>query len=436
MSNVNINLSQLKNSIQLLLILILISCQVAEPEIIPTPVVDNATSYSSVQKISFNTPLKISNIHPETIKILQINENFHLVTSFADLFGTTYDYFRSFSINTTTGQLVENTQNLLGEYKEVGFPKSPFYYEDLNGDGIKDLFVADHGKETQSLQVNGQFPGFVNHLFFGNSTGTFTKANVANLTTNLKFHHNSAVGDLDNDGDKDLIVQSFTNEEMEFYVNEGGTLTKKSNINPQNQTGSVFIADMDGDGKNDVISAPYIDRSSTPSTYIQRISVTPNSFTKVNNSIVRPFGNDFGCFKIIGLPNAANGNKYNFFYLVESGVQSQKIFRSTDNDASKLEEISTIQTTSASNDLRDYQIMDLNFDGIDDIFFITNSGESLNKRVWLNKGGNIFENPTWNVNTELKDFFIPLSKNESTGKIKFLYFNSNQSQVIEVYTKK
>lgn len=428
----------MKKSILLLLVILGFGCQMEETETTPAPppTVDKKTSYSTAQKITFANPLKVPNIHPETLKIIEINGAFHLITSFADLFGTTYDYFRSFKIDTNTGQLVENTTTLLGEYKEVGFPKSPFYYEDLNGDGFKDLFVSDHGKETPSLQVNGQFPGYVNHLFYGNASGTFKKATIDNLTTVLKFHHNSAVGDLDQDGDKDLVVQSFTNEEMELYFNDGGTLTKKMNLNPQNQTGSVLIADMDGDGKNDVISAPYIDRSSTPATYIQKINITGNSFTKTNTSVVRPFGDSFGCYKIIGIANAANSKKFNFFYFVESGVQSQKIFRSKDNDPSQLEEVSTVQSTAPSNNFRDYQILDLNFDGLEDILFITNTGEPLVQRVWLNKGGNIFENPTWDIDSSLKDFFLPISKNESTGKMKFLYFNGNQSQVVEVYTKK
>jgi hypothetical protein len=121
---------------------------------------------------------------------------------------------------------------------------------------------------------------------------------------------------------------------------------------------------------------------------------------------------------------------------VESGIQSQKIFRSKDNDPSQLEEVSTVQSTAASNNFRDYQILDLNFDGLEDIFFITNLGEPLLQRIWINKGGNIFENPTWDIDGSLKDFFIPISKNDATGKMKFLYFSRFRSQIVEVYTKK
>jgi hypothetical protein len=427
----------MKKSLLLLVVILCYGCQPEEPEIAVTPpTMDKKTSYTTAQDINFATPVKVPILHPETIKVIEIKGSYHLITSFADLFGTTYDYLRSFKIDTNTGQLLENTTDLLGGYTEVGFPKSPFYYEDLNGDGIKDLFVTDHGKETQSLLVNGQFPGYVNHLFYGSASGIFKKATVGNLTTDLKFHHSSAVGDLDQDGDKDLIVQSFTSEEMELYLNEGGTLTKKMNITPQNQTGSVLIADMDGDGKNDVISAPYIDRSPTPATYIQKINITATSFTKTNASVARPFGDNFGCYKIIGIANAANSKKFNFFYFVESGIQSQKIFRSKDNDPSQLEEVSTVQSTAASNNFRDYQILDLNFDGLEDLFFITNLGEPLLQRIWINKGGNIFENPTWDIDSSMKDFFIPMSKNETTGKMKFLYFSRFRSQLVEVYTKK
>ena len=282
-------------------LLLIVACKKDTPTVTSTPpIVDKKSTYSLSQNIDFASALKVSYVHPETVKVLQINNNYYLVTSFAELFGTTYDYFRSFKIDINSGKLTENTTSFLGEYKEVGFPKSPFYYEDLNGDGIKDLFVADHGKETQSLIVNGQFPGFVNHLFWGNSNGTFNKANVPDLTNIKKFYHNSAVGDIDNDGDKDLVVQSFSSEEMELFLNGNNTLTKKLNINPQNQTGSVLLADMDNDGITDLLSAPYIDRGISPSTYVQKINLSANNtFIKLNSSVVRPFGNEYGCYKVL-----------------------------------------------------------------------------------------------------------------------------------------
>jgi hypothetical protein len=393
------------------------------------------TTYSEKQNINYTTPLIINAIHPESIRIINQNGNYTLITSFADLFGTTYDYMRSFSINLNNGALSENTLAFLGEYKEVGFPKSPFYYEDLNGDGIKDLFLADHGKETPSLMINGQYPGFVSHCFYGKANGTFAKAQIADLTDVKRFYHNSAVGDMDADGDKDLVIQSFSQDEMTLFINNAGTLTKKMNITPNNQTGSVFVTDINSDNVMDLISAPYIDRANTPSTYIQRINISGNSFSKINMSGLRPFGANYGAYKVFGLTNPKT-NKPNLFYFVEGGIGDQKIFRSKDNDFTQLDEISTVQNTVASNGVRDYLIMDLNFDGWEDIFFITNLGEKLNERVWLNKGDNTFENSKWEIDNSLNGHIIPLSSNASTGKIKFLCFNTKQSLVLEIYTKK
>jgi hypothetical protein len=106
---------------------------------------------------------------------------------------------------------------------------------------------------------------------------------------------------------------------------------------------------------------------------------------------------------------------------------------------SKLDEISKVQSTYKSNGTRDYIIMDLNFDGWDDVFFITNSGDNLNQRIWLNNGDNTFENSKWEVDVTLNDIFIPLSSDQKTGRTKFLYIQNNmpiKTKVIDVYTKK
>ena len=401
----------------------------------PPPIIDTKTTYSTKQDNIFSTALKVNTIHPESIKIINNNGVYTLIISFADLFGTTYDYLRSFSINTSTGLLTENTTAFLGEYKEVGFPKSPFYYEDLNGDGIKDLFLADHGKETPSLKINGQYPGFVSHCFFGKANGTFAKAQIGDLTDTKRFYHNSAVGDLDADGDKDLVVQSFSQEEMTLFINNAGALTKKMHITTNNQTGSIFITDINGDNVQDLITAPYIDHYQIPFSTVQRINVSGNSFTKTNMSSVLPFGAKYGAYKVFGLNNPKT-NKPNLFYFAEGGIGDQKIFRSKDSDFTQLDAISAVQTTAHTNGTRDYIIMDLNFDGIDDIFFITNLGEKLNERVWINKGDNTFENPKWEFDDSIKAYVIPFGSNTSTGKIKFLSFDQKNSQFIEIYTKK
>jgi hypothetical protein len=207
------------------------------------------------------------------------------------------------------------------------------------------------------------------------------------------------------------------------------------NITTNNQTGSIFITDINSDNVLDLISAPYIDRFPTPISAVQRINLSGNSFTKTNISSLRPFGANYGAYKVFGLTNPKT-KKPNLFYFVEGGIGDQKIFRTKDNDFTQLDEISTVQNTVHTNGTRDYIIMDLNFDGIEDIFFITNLGEKLNDRVWINKGDNTFENSNWEIDNSIKSYIIPLSSNTSTGKIKFICFDTKQSQILEIYTKK
>jgi hypothetical protein len=400
---------------------------------------DYTTKYTNSQNITLSKNLILNGVNPESFRIINFNGKISLVTSIADNKSTPFDYFRSFSIDSTNGAMVENTSTLLGGYYEAGFPKSPFWYEDLNGDGIKDLFISDHGKEIESQIVNNRYPGFVCRYFIGKSDGTFIKSDIVDVTTVNRFYHNSAVGDLNGDAKNDLVVQNFDDQEMILYINSASGLSKFGNVTIGNQTGSVLIADIDGDKQSEIISAPYIDRGNTPNTFIKKINLTGSTYTTSNLSSVSPFGANYGCYKIIGIKNPKETNKMNLFYFVEAGPGEQKIFRSRTDNSNIIDEISTIQNTYKSNGTRDYLVTDLNFDGFEDIFFYVNTGQNLNNRIWLNNGDNTFTNSTWEIDNTLTGHFIPTLINSISGRIKFLYIQDGgtiASKIIDVYTKK
>ena len=354
-------------------------------------------------------------IHAESMKIINLNGKYYFITSFANINGGEYDYFRSYEIDTTKGILTENTPSFLGGYENVGFPKSPFFYEDLNGDGIKDLFEVDHGKEI--TKINGNWPGYKNHLFYGTPDGKFKIANVNSLTDTARFHHNASVADIDKDGDQDLLLQAFSEkDEMILFKNNNG-LSKSITIAPHNSTGAVLMDDVDNDGQTEIISAPYINGPN--------IILFNNSGVKVKQSQNDPFGIGFGCYKIFKI------NK-NIFYCAEDGKGSQKLFKSQDNDATKVSEI-----IINNNDIRDVVLTDLNQDGSTDILFIVNKGVmGLNSRVLLNNGDNTFTNSKWSIDNNLKGFFIPISITKN--KIKFLYIEDfgkgPNFRIIDVYS--
>lgn len=400
---------------------------------------DYTTKSTSSQAVVFNSPLIISSLHAESIKIIKLNSKYQFITAYADLFGTTYDFFRSFEIDSISGKATESTQEILGGYKEVGFPKSPFFYEDLNNDGIKDLFEVDHGKETPSLMINGQFPGFENHLFLGTPDGKFTRTTVADLTNVKRFHHNATIADLDNDGDNDLVLQYFGNDEMYYFKNNAG-LQRDRILNPGNSTGAVLIQDTDGDGTKDIVSAPYIDRGATPTSKVLKINLSNTGFTTAPLSTVNPYGAGYGCFKLFSIPNTAVTAKNNIFFFTEGGIGDQKIFRTSDQSLSTIENINMKQSTHSLSGVRDFEIVDLNMDGYNDVFFKVNpGGENLNQRIWINKGDNTFENPNWEIDLTLKDHFCILSIDKTAGRTKFFYYKNSttpETRIISVYTKK
>ncbi|WP_395768946.1 FG-GAP-like repeat-containing protein [Aquirufa sp.] len=400
---------------------------------------DYSTKYTDGWPANMSKTMAFFNVHPESIKVIKLQGKYHLISAYADLFGTTYDSFRSFEIDSVKGQMTENTSSLLGGYYTVGFPKSPFFYEDLNGDGIKDLFEVDHGKETESEKINGQFRGFKNHLFLGTADGKFTYANVPELTDIKRFHHNADIGDIDGDGDNDLLLQVFNDDEMIYFKNDKG-LKKDRIINPANSTGSVLVDDIDNDGQMDLISAPYIERSNTPTTHVLKINLTQNAYTRTKISSLLPFGANYGCYKLFEMKNPKSPNKKNIFYFVEAGIGQQKVFRSSESDMTKVEDISTLQSTYSFSGMRDFLIVDLNFDGLDDVLFFTNGEETFLQRVWINKGNNTFEHPTWEINPNYaRDYFVPLSFDAKNKRVKFFWYANGQipsSRIVNIYTGK
>ena len=436
-------MKKIKLVISLSILIGLISCSKNETGTVDESpkinVVDKNTKYSTNQSIILIKPFSTMYVYAEPVKIIKVNETYQLIASYAELFGTDYDYLRSFEIDSTSGKLTENTLNFLGEYKEVGFTKSPLIYEDLNSDGVKDLFVVDHGKETPQLMINGFFPGYVNHLYYGKSDGKFSKKDIINLTDIKRFHHSATAGDIDSDGDVDLVLQSFSSEEMIIFKNNNG-LSKDFVYNPNNSTGAVLIVDIDGDNVRDLISAPYIDRGSIPSSTVLKINFSGATTNSSKISAVNPFGSNYGCFKIEAIKNLMSASKKSMIYLVEGGIGDQKVFKSLDEDFSKIIDLSSVQSTHKLDGIRDCIVIDINFDGYDDLFFIVNQGKNLNQRIWINIGDNTFENPDFDIDVNLKDLFVPLSGDKKNGRMKFLYYNntanSPSSRIVDVYTKK
>jgi hypothetical protein len=115
---------------------------------------------------------------------------------------------------------------------------------DYDNDGWEDLYVSD--KESNRP----------NHLYKNNGNKTFTKVTNTPLTSFNAKSVSSIWGDIDNDGDKDVLVINATEMKNRFFRNDSGSFVELTNtgINdqPDYNHGGVF-ADFDNDGFLDLL---------------------------------------------------------------------------------------------------------------------------------------------------------------------------------------
>lgn len=122
---------------------------------------------------------------------------------------------------------------------------------DVDGDGDLDIFCAEmrlHGKNADAKMW----------LFLGDGDGNFTRAVIAKGYGN----HEARLGDLDGDGDLDILGKPYDWEtpHVDVWLNNGTGLTldrwRRHVVDTNKPWRSIFIsaADMNGDGHPDMIT--------------------------------------------------------------------------------------------------------------------------------------------------------------------------------------
>jgi hypothetical protein len=115
---------------------------------------------------------------------------------------------------------------------------------DLDGDGRLDVLSASEADNKVAWYKNG-----------GNSPVTWTSYSIS---TSALGAHSVHVADLDSDGWLDVLSASHGDDTIRWYKNSGGTTlvwTEYSIASNANRGNSVFAADLDGDGRLDALSA-------------------------------------------------------------------------------------------------------------------------------------------------------------------------------------
>jgi hypothetical protein len=149
----------------------------------------------------------------------------------------------------------DGTFQAVQNYSSEGFAPDSIAVADVNGDGKKDLLIAN------VYAAGGATYGTVGVLF-GNGDGTFQAAQTYATDGPAEF---VAVGDVNRDGKPDLLVAN-GNVDV-FFGNGDGTFQAAPNytlaLTADGGEVAVAAADVNGDGKPDVLAAYCGDSSCT-----------------------------------------------------------------------------------------------------------------------------------------------------------------------------
>ena len=130
-----------------------------------------------------------------------------------------------------------------------------------SADGAYDVHVADMDSDGDMDIVASSIHDDTIRWFEnnGNINPTFTAATIA---TNADSVREITVADMDNDGDLDILSASENDDTIAWYENNGAadpTFTKAVIATSADNALDVQVADLDGDGDLDIVSASSLD---------------------------------------------------------------------------------------------------------------------------------------------------------------------------------
>ena len=146
------------------------------------------------------------------------------------------------------GTFVDNSKLIIDKREPSGQSLSrQQLIADFNNDGFLDIYIADHGIG------GGNHDGFRDSYFLSQKDGTWLESSSTHLSKKIFkiFDHGGAIGDIDNDGDIDIVLTDLERV-LRCLINDGTGKMKIKKCGSINAFG-IELGDFDNDGDLDIV---------------------------------------------------------------------------------------------------------------------------------------------------------------------------------------